>query len=134
MDSKFYKPLRQNKSEIRLLTLERAEHGQHADPLRARLERVKLSDAKYVALSYVWGEHKRGRGQITLSYENSLRDIWRTRKDDYAELRTPSIGFSLDSALRDLRAKYGSITIWTDALCINQDDNDPAQEKPGRLA
>ena len=35
-----------------------------------------------------------------------------------------SIGSSLAAALRHLRQKYGRITIWTDALCINQMDND----------
>lgn len=129
-DPKFYKPLRESKFEIRLLRL-----GAGPGRLSGLLERVKLhAPPSYAALSYCWGEApKEAGGKIDLAYESSLKDSWRTRKQDYADLRTLDIGFSLQAALKEIRQKYGSITIWNDALCINQDDEDVAQEKSWQI-
>lgn len=55
--SYFYRPLKEGRSEIRLLRLEGAER--HDEPLRGSLQRVNLDDARFTALSYNWGEQDR---------------------------------------------------------------------------
>ncbi|KAF2034879.1 hypothetical protein EK21DRAFT_55691, partial [Setomelanomma holmii] len=90
-----YRPLRETHEEIRLLDLQPA--ARLDDPLRGTLRHAKLHDA-YCALSYVWGQHVGDKSNIAIN--------------------------SLAAALRHLRQKYGRITIWTDALCIDQMNKD----------
>jgi hypothetical protein len=76
---------------------------------------VNLDDIpSFMSLSYVWG------------------------KKEHYEAHTiycrPQ-GFSLDitegcnSALIHLRKRYGSLTVWIDAICINQDDGDEKESQ-----
>ncbi|OCL12215.1 hypothetical protein AOQ84DRAFT_285643, partial [Glonium stellatum] len=98
-----YSPLNQSRKEIRLLTL---IPGAYGTPLHGKLDTVCLDDdPEYEAISYVWGEPK--------SYEIvtiSGRDFLLSKSLFYAlqRLRKPDIGR----------------TIWVDAICINQHDDE----------
>ncbi|KAL5381084.1 hypothetical protein DPSP01_007342 [Paraphaeosphaeria sporulosa] len=123
-----YRPLKQKHDEIRLLDLEAADKLD--DPLCATLRHVELKDAYFAALSYVWGDPVHDRANIVIKYERSACEYHSSKSPGNSRpTYVPSIGSSLARALRHLRQKYGSITLWTDALCINQDPLDERKEK-----
>lgn len=82
-----------------------------ADPddriIKGLLRIVNLAEnPSFTALSYCWGAYSSPKDTISCG-EHSLeitRNCW--------------------SALWHLRKKFGSITIWVDAICINQDDGE----------
>jgi len=92
---------------IRLLALKPASHRD--DSLEATLIYTTLQECKndiisqYIALSYVWGDAQK-TGQIFL------------------EGCQMSITKNLDSALRDIRDPKRPFRVWTDLLCINQNN------------
>ncbi|KAF8847706.1 HET-domain-containing protein [Acephala macrosclerotiorum] len=102
MVSGIYSSLASEKSEIRLLTIQPSLIS--SSPLRCRLRQVPLTDsARYQALSYVWGDQAT-KYLITINGENF------------------EVGMNLNSALRRLRRKFTKVTLWCDAICINQED------------
>ncbi|KAL8993763.1 MAG: hypothetical protein Q9169_006109, partial [Polycauliona sp. 2 TL-2023] len=87
---------------IRVMQLLPADSETH--DLRCSLEQICLDDPpQYEALSYTWGDPA----------NPSLL---------YCDGATLSITSNLDTALRHLRLKAGSRTLWVDAICINQAD------------
>ncbi|KAF4979860.1 hypothetical protein FZEAL_4026 [Fusarium zealandicum] len=76
--------------------------GKWDQPLQAELFEADQSFS-YIALSYTWGNRRVTR-QVLL---NGI---------------PKSITINLDLALRTLRLEDAPVTIWADALCINQDD------------
>ncbi|PVI00142.1 hypothetical protein DM02DRAFT_614570 [Periconia macrospinosa] len=114
-----YRPLKKQRKEIRLLDLDPASRLE--DPLQGTLRHAKLHEAHYTALSYVWGQPVKDRSNIIITYSKSARQLFSSKS---SSKYVHSIGSSLAAALRHLRQKYGRIVIWTDALCINQADND----------
>jgi Heterokaryon incompatibility protein (HET) len=82
-----------------------------ADPddriIKGLLRIINLAEnPSFTALSYCWGSYSSPKDTISCG-EHSLeitRNCW--------------------SALWHLRKKFGSITIWVDGICINQDDGD----------
>ncbi|KAF2733741.1 HET-domain-containing protein [Polyplosphaeria fusca] len=89
-----------SEGETRLFTL---DPGDKYDLLSGSLEKVRIDEPPdYAALSYVWG-HKRNRVVLVDGEEFQVTD-------------------SLWYALWHIRSAAESITIWIDALCINQDD------------
>ncbi|KFA79197.1 hypothetical protein S40288_02391 [Stachybotrys chartarum IBT 40288] len=91
-----------SKAHIRLLIL---EPGAPGDPLIGHLEEVDLNEVqgKYTALSYVWGSSTQAEEIII----------------EHARVRMTS---NLDKALRRLRSRTAKITLWVDAVCIDQTD------------
>ena len=89
-------------SEIRLLELHK---GRDDQPIRCSIKTVLLDDlpGKYAALSYVWGSPE--------NKHNILCDGKRL-----------SVTANLYSALRRIRPLDYSLTLWIDAICINQLD------------
>ncbi|KAK5653319.1 hypothetical protein OQA88_9010 [Cercophora sp. LCS_1] len=101
-----YQSLSVEKHETRLLVLEPAPNK--TDPLKAQLQVVSLDDSPdYQCLSYVWGEAEKP-STITLSFKDSTKDL--------------AITENLGLALQGLRPPATPLTIWADAICINQDD------------
>ncbi|KAH7022104.1 heterokaryon incompatibility protein-domain-containing protein [Ilyonectria destructans] len=99
-----YKPLVQHE-HIRLLDL---SPGSRAEALRGQLRVVGWSESHpYGALSYTWAD---AEGDASLCRRIFLDDT-------YSPL---PITLSCDRALRSLRKKDSKITIWVDAICINQ--------------
>jgi hypothetical protein len=112
-----YRPLDNSRDEIRLLDL--LPSPEHESQLRCRIRHTTIKDAPYQALSYVWGDPA-NRGDIEIEYEPSgqfsntqATDVFRT-----------TVGANLASALRHLRDKELKLTLWADAICIDQDNND----------
>lgn len=89
------------KREIRLIRL---LPGNWTDPIQCELYRKEYDTAEYNALSYVWGSNKVKRS-ITFAGQPWL------------------VTRNLESALRHLRHRHrNGLTLWVDALCINQGD------------
>jgi hypothetical protein len=121
-----YQPLREECKEIRLLDVKPARRLDA--PLRATIRHVKLHEAEYTALSYVWGQKEHDRSDIEIEYKTTTRQYLASKVpgNSGSPKYNHSIGSSLAKALRHLRRKYHKFTIWADALCINQLDG---QEK-----
>ncbi|KAI1136855.1 HET-domain-containing protein [Hypoxylon sp. FL0543] len=104
-----YSPLDPNLREIRVLIL---HPGNFEDPLRVSIEARSLdSSAAYNALSYVWGDAtSAGHPGNTI----------RINEHDFP------VTANLRAALRHLRPAGAAdpITLWVDAVCINQADLD----------
>src|SRR5215469_9891140 len=106
MNSSPYKQLDASKREIRLLVL-----NPGLDELSGRLIHESL-DAKpsYEALSYTWGQppfHHR------IQIDNHIFQI----------------GANLEGALRELRKPDFSRTLWIDAICINQSNEQERRQQ-----
>ena len=111
-----YRPLDDSRDEIRLLDLlpsvDRESH------LRCRVRHVSIKDAQYQALSYAWGDSTE-REEIDVEY--GPRDPSNNQMD---EVFHTTVGASLASALHHLRDKNLVFTLWADAICIDQKNND----------
>ncbi|KAK3351771.1 heterokaryon incompatibility protein-domain-containing protein [Neurospora tetraspora] len=94
-----------SRKDIRLLELLPANSLQ--DPIQCRLNTTQLSiETEYIALSYVWGDPT-ATSPITV---NGLPF---------------QATYNLCAALRRIRSKSNlPTTLWVDAICINQSDND----------
>jgi hypothetical protein len=102
--SSTYKPLVAEKAEIRLLQLQTPflEIGL----TQCSLYTTSLTiQPKFTALSYVWGD--------TSIKEDIIVN----------EVIFP-VTINLAMALRQIASTYGSVVLWVDAVCINQDDID----------
>lgn len=92
-------PLDRDKREIRLLQL---LPGASTDPLECKLYLVSRDDGPlYSALSYTWGDHTQLAPIVVNDHE------WHVSEN-------------LHAALWHLRKKDGPLTLWVDALCIDQ--------------
>ena len=85
---------------IRILEL---QAGSRNEPLVCRLSIQRMSDSPYEAISYVWGDPV--RETIIICNGKSLR-----------------ITANLCEALMAFRSESSVRPLWTDAICINQDD------------
>jgi hypothetical protein len=86
--------------DIRILTL---LPGAFSDPIVCRMNTIKLDEAKYNTLSYVWGDPNCCQ---KIKVNSHLVEVTR----------------SLFLALRCLRKPAGERILWVDAICINQAD------------
>ncbi|OCK73915.1 HET-domain-containing protein [Lepidopterella palustris CBS 459.81] len=95
-----YKPLDQATREIRLAII---KPGAHDDRLRCELQTYPLQDQPdYLALSYTWGNPEKTHIMI-------INNI------------PIKVAKNLYEAFLRIRKIEKSVTIWADALCINQD-------------
>lgn len=106
----YYRPLASTRSTRVLLLQPDADHNAE---LRCILEEISLDMTqirRYSALSYVWGA-KAGTRPL------------------YSEGMTILITPNCEKALRHLRHVKEPVTLWVDAICINQKDlNERAQQ------
>ncbi|KAJ0109379.1 uncharacterized protein J7T55_000304 [Diaporthe amygdali] len=95
-----------DKGEFRLIILRPERKDDPEGIIRCDMLNCPLGNSRpYVALSYAWG------------------DVSDTRKIFVGSAnRTISVSASLESALRALRDPRKSITVWADAISINQQD------------
>lgn len=93
---------------IRVLRLNRLKRGQtDAEPLRCQLKIVHLDKRpRFDCLSYVWGSGLPGEHMLKCG----SCDI--------------PIGVNLHAVLVQLRRQFGDITIWIDAVCIDQQNDE----------
>lgn len=98
-----YQTLDSVKSEFRLLILLPPKGSWESEPVGCKIEHAYLDDPPpYYALSYHWGNPS-----ATLPIRVNGQDV--------------QVTTNLEAALRELRAR-GILTVWVDALCINQQD------------
>ena len=97
-----YRPLKDD--EIRLFRL---LPGKRSDPVQGHLEHARMTNGscsvRYEALSYCWGTPV-FNGEVVIDGQVS------------------HVTESLDTALRHLRSETQTMTLWIDAICINQMD------------
>jgi Heterokaryon incompatibility protein (HET) len=106
-DEEFYASLPLPQRHIRVLRLQPLRRGEiDSTPLRCELETVNLDNKRkrrqFTALSYTW--------EGSASVEHSIR----------CGTRSLNISVNLHSALVALRRLYGRVTLWVDAICIDQ--------------
>ena len=109
-------PINRNRSEIRLLTL---HPGDFDPPIRCSVSHFSLDEKdwktdefKYIALPYRWSE---GDREILI------------------DGRQFKIGDNLFNALLQLR-QIPRTTVWADAICINQNDEDEKSWQVQRMS
>ena len=98
-----YKPLDEERKEIRLLLL---KAGSHSQPLQCELQQAFLTtDPKpsYETISYTWGK---GRKTSEISLNGLLKPV----------------RSSAEKALRRMRLPDADRVLWIDSICINQDE------------
>ncbi|KAK1473503.1 heterokaryon incompatibility protein [Colletotrichum abscissum] len=96
-------PLQDPARHIRLFTL---WPGTHESAIQGVFSVAALDDAPhYQCISYVWGDASDTK-EITVDGEDF------------------KIAVSLFSVLRRIRSEQEYLTVWADALCINQDDHE----------
>lgn len=105
-----YSPLDRSRKEIRTIGLQPSSDP--GAPVICVPRTVSLLDRPtYTALSYRWGEPS-DTANITFDARPSF-----------------SIPRNLDAALRQLRHPTEVTTLWADAICINQDENEPEKNQ-----
>lgn len=96
-------PLDKSKTTIRALDL---EPGDDNGPIRGTLRILDIDTdptPQYQCISYVWGDDKLSRSAIINDKEITIGEI-------------------LYNALCHIRSKTKKLTVWADAICINQSD------------
>lgn len=127
-----YEPV--SAESIRLLHLRPARRLK--EPLAGTLETVLVADnPSYQALSYAWA------GAF---HPEPAEDYQRIENRTYQKALPPSeidldgstltITGNLGDALRRLRLTTEKVTLWVDAICINQDDHDEKSFQVGMMA
>lgn len=98
-------------SEIRVMEL---SPGEYEDPeIHCKIKHITLEPEKFDAVSYTWGDYS-NRPEVL--YCNDRRDTINITSDCY-------------NMIRRLRREKMTVTIWIDAICINQDDNDEKNQQ-----
>lgn len=98
-----YAPLDHHIPSIRLVTV--LPSPDPSADIKCAVSHDVLGSAKYIALSYTWGD---ANDKVVI-----------TVADDYLEVTK-----TLHVALRHVRLAQEPITLWVDAICINQTDVD----------
>jgi hypothetical protein len=105
--------LRHDRNEIRIIRL---LPGDLEEKVECTLEVVSLDDKPlFKAVSYVWGQELWGISART----KEIRINWVSY----------GVAPSLESVLRRARDPVQVITLWADAICINQDDVDERNQQ-----
>jgi hypothetical protein len=109
-------PLQSGSLQIRVLDLCCPKDVSAADDLTGTLRVVDLADSPaFTALSYVWGSYA----------------------DNPDTLRCGGFDLPITETCREglvaLRQQYGAITIWVDAICINQSDDSEKASQIGLM-
>lgn len=119
-----YRPLPENKSEIRVLAL---LPGAYHETVQCVLKHADFEDClEYVALSYVWGNPSITE-PIRLGYEH---------REPYETLCHFEVTKNLVAALRNIRKITSTQILWVDAICINQENDQERSvqvQKMGRI-
>ncbi|KAJ4376237.1 hypothetical protein N0V83_001520 [Neocucurbitaria cava] len=96
-----YKPISTSAGAIRVLVLQPAPHIDA--PIEGYLEHITYTSFPYIAISYVWGS-------ATKSHHLAI------------DGHSFGVGQNLYNVLRSVRDKSKPLSLWIDAICINQND------------
>jgi hypothetical protein len=123
-DPCMYRYTKLRKNEIRLAKL---LPGKFEDPIIIKLYSATQrgpDDPKYEALSYAWGS-RANPSSIQIRDGGRMRGerAW-SRLTGQKRSYVLSVAQSLEVALRFLRRRYRSRTLWIDAICIDQSNKD----------
>ena len=120
MASYQYSPLREDRNQIRLLSL---HPGDFSAEIHISIQKVALTADNppvYEALSYVWGKTE---NPVDIKVKPSGQDsLHLARESGPADQDRLSITQNLATALPYLRYKDRIRILWIDAICINQRD------------
>ncbi|PMD36727.1 HET-domain-containing protein [Hyaloscypha variabilis F] len=109
-----YKPLDSSKSEIRVINL---KHGVAPSPVECTLQHIPMASKSrgfYRALSYTWGPSEPTKVLLLDHIQIEVREnLWQ--------------------ALYHLRQPDADLSLWVDALCINQEDIPERNEQVSRM-
>ncbi|KAK0671021.1 heterokaryon incompatibility protein-domain-containing protein [Cercophora samala] len=119
-----YPPLDTKRDALRILTI---EPGDFADPLVCTLDPFLFSQKpKYVALSYTWGSSYKDNAQLPLTMSSlsppSTQPATAPSPPITVNNHPFHIRHNLHLALLHLRSSTHPISLWADAICINQSD------------
>ncbi|KAF4634543.1 hypothetical protein G7Y89_g3566 [Cudoniella acicularis] len=107
LEGRFYQnhAISKGSRDIRLLSL---QPGHFTDPIKCEIQNANLDQEslEYETLSYVWGQ---SAIRSSILVEGQMIEVTR----------------NVENAFRYLRKEDEAITLWVDALCINQRDKDP---------
>ncbi|KAK3072311.1 hypothetical protein LTR53_007044 [Teratosphaeriaceae sp. CCFEE 6253] len=138
-----YQSLDTEQHEIRLLTI---LSGRAARPVQAIIKHASIAEGRrpeYWTISYVWGDPVRS-GSLSIqeshqtafkrsckgpaNHELALKRVGLVYKPKKWRLEVPA---NTEAALRRVRLEDGPLTVWIDAVCINQGD---VVERSGHVA
>ena len=101
------------RGEVRILTI---HPGHYSDTLSCKLQEYDIRQVpEYTAISYCW------------TYDAELVNIC---VDDNGTFKVP---VHLRACLRRLRSATSAISVWIDAICINQNDQVEKSEQVGQM-
>ncbi|OIW24610.1 HET-domain-containing protein [Coniochaeta ligniaria NRRL 30616] len=97
---------------IRVLDLAASEPAENGEPpLKGTLRVISLQDAvRFDTLSYLWGDPSTGKHTIQCAVRDSGACAL-------------AVAANCQAALEAVRKRFGAVTIWVDAICINQADD-----------
>jgi hypothetical protein len=128
---KLYKYTRLRHDRVRLLLLKPGvfEDDIYMSLITVRDDQLGNNDFQYCALSYHWGGGD--FSNTVFVQEDATAQTLRTMQDvvDAKRPKKLSIKPNLYEALKHLRDKDMVISMWIDALCINQFDEDEKNEQ-----
>lgn len=106
--------------QIRLLRIPADNDSSNGELITSSLVHAKLDDRPtYTALSYVWGD---ARNRLPISVNGSVVSITKNLHEALTSLRE-SEPESKPESESEAGTGTGTLTLWVDALCINQADN-----------
>jgi hypothetical protein len=139
-----YQRLEKNRNEFRLLSI---KPGSPSSPIECTLEVLPLGDfSRHKEGTYDWSNHKAHEGNWkplnngrpihwvpefeALSYTWGVANV---TEPIFVNGHAVRVTTNLKAALRALRKIKGTRVMWTDALCINQNDIQERNEQVPRM-
>ena len=116
-------PLEPTGDNIRLLRFEGRGRSKDEPGLRCSILKASLSHSKYFALSYVWGDPTRSEPLIVNGLKVAITK----------DLSQALDRFQADADAQAYVSGNQENLIWTDALCINQDDDEEKSAQVQRM-
>ncbi|KAK3066424.1 hypothetical protein LTR53_017234 [Teratosphaeriaceae sp. CCFEE 6253] len=138
-----YQSLDPEQHEIRLLAI---LPGRASRPVQAIIKHVSIAEGRrpeYWTISYVWGDPVRsGSLSIQESHQTAFKRSFQGPRNHELALKRVGLAYkpkkwrldvpaNTEAALRRVRLGDGPLTVWIDAVCINQDD---VVERSGHVA
>jgi Heterokaryon incompatibility protein (HET) len=120
------KPASQPDGEFRILTL---FPGREESTIECTLQHASFNNPPpYEALSYTWGNPKGPKNDIP------VRGKPKKKFRIQLEGKRKRVGYNLEAALQQLRDETRPVTLWIDAICIDQSNREERSEQVNVMA